>query len=176
MHKPSPTFGALALATLMATAVGGMVTLGGCKEPEIKQAGRSGRTVKANIATFDPNADVSFDFNQGGGGERPDDYATQMAFHQAFAPMDDCVRAAKERKGVSIDSVLPGSMDIAVKLEPKTGKAAAVNATLPGKLDADTKLKECIRGAVATVQFPKYDGPPVVVEFYTEVDAGTMEE
>lgn len=169
MTQSPKSLGALALTALVAFAATG------CKEPEIKQAGRSGRTVKANISTFDPNADVVLDLDKYGS-ERPDDYATQMAFNQAFAPMDQCVLAAKERKGVPVERQLPGSMDIAVKLEPRSGKAAAVNATLPGKLDQDATLKDCIRAAVATVQFPKYDGPPVVVEFYTEVDAGMMDE
>ncbi len=157
------------LGALMATAAVG------CKDPQVTQAGRKGRTVKANIATFDPNADVMLDLDKYGS-ERPDDYATQMAFNQAFEPMDTCVLAAKERKGISVERTLKGDVDIAVKLEPKTGKAAAVNATLPGKYDKDAKLKECIRTAVAGVQFPQYDGPPVVVDFYTELDAGFMEE
>ncbi|MCA9708823.1 MAG: hypothetical protein KDK70_23460 [Myxococcales bacterium] len=167
-HAPK-TLGVLLLSGLMAAA-----TLG-CKEPEIKQDGRKGRTVKATVATFDPSADVVLDLDKYGA-ERPDDYEAQMAFHQAFEPMDACVLAAKERKGMPSDQVLGGDMDIAVKLEPKTGKALGVNATLPGKLDKDAPLKDCIREAVATVHFPKYDGPPVVVEFHTEVDAGTMED
>jgi hypothetical protein len=168
MHT-SPKSLALALATLMAVAVVG------CKEPEIKQAGRSGRTVKATIATFDPNADVTLDLDKYGS-ERPDDYEVQMALNQGFASMDACVLAAKERKGMSAETQIPGDLDLAVQLEPKTGKAAAVNATLPGKYDRDSNLKDCIREAVAQVDFPKYDGPPVTVEFYTQLDAGTMEE
>ncbi len=169
MHTPTKSFGALALASLMALAVIG------CKEPEIKQAGRAGRTVKANIATFDPNADVTIDLDKYGS-ERPDDYAAQVAFNQSFGGIDACVVAVKERKRMSADTQLPGDLDVTVKLEPKTGKAAAVNATLSSKYDSDTKLKDCIRNAVAEVQFPQYDGPPVVVEFYTQLDAGTMEE
>jgi hypothetical protein len=167
-HTPT-TFGALALATLMAVAVVG------CKEPEIKQAGRAGRTVKANIATFDPNADITIDLEKFGT-ERPDDYAAQVAFNQSFAGIDACVLTVKEKKGMAADSQIPGDLDIAVKLEPLTGKASAVNATLPGKYDKDSGLKDCIRNAVAQVDFPKYDGPPVTVEFYTQLDAGSMEE
>ncbi|MCX4245060.1 hypothetical protein [Paraliomyxa miuraensis] len=171
MHTPK-SFGALAL-TVPALAL--VLAAVGCKDPEIKQAGRSTRTVKASISTFDPNADVAIDFE--GGTQRPDDYAVQMSFNQAFAPMDACVVAAKERKGIAADQALPGDVDLAVKLEPKTGKAAAVNATLSaGKLDKDTVLKDCIREAVATVQFPKYDGPPVVVELSTQLDAGSAWE
>lgn len=166
--KHAPKTLALALSSLVALAASG------CKEPEVTQAGRKGRTVKANVATFDPNADVVLDLDKYGT-ERPDDYAAQMAFHQAFEPMDQCVISAKARKGISPDKVLKGDVDVAVKLEPKTGKASAVNATL-SKYDKDVALKDCIREAVAGVQFPQYDGPPVVVEFSTELDAGTMEE
>lgn len=165
MIQSPKTFGALALTLVTLAAFG-------CKDPEIKQAGRSARTVKANISTFDPDADVSLDMDKWGT-ERPDDYAVQMSLNQAFGPMDACVAAAKARKGMPADKVLAGEVDLAVKLQPKTGKAAAVNATLSGKLDKDAALKDCIREAVASVQFPKYDGPPVVAELSTELDAGS---
>lgn len=170
MHNPQ-SFGALALATLMALAAVG------CKEPEIKQAGRTaaGRTVKASIGTFDPNADLGIDLSNFGS-ERPDDYEVQMAINQGFAAMDACVAAAKERRGISADTQLEGDLDLQVKLEPKTGKAMAVNATLPAKYAKDKTLDQCIRDAVGGVEFPKYDGPPVVAEFYTQLDAGMMEE
>lgn len=169
MHTPQ-SFGALALATLMALAAVG------CKEPEIKQAGRSaGRTVKASIGTFDPNADLGIDLSNFGS-DRPDEYEVQMAINQGFAAMDACVVAAKERRGIAADTQLEGDLDLQVKLEPKTGKAMAVNATLPAKYAKDETLDQCIRDAVGGVEFPKYDGPPVVAEFYTQLDAGTIEE
>lgn len=168
MHTPQ-SLGALALATLMAVAATG------CKEPEIKQAGRSsGRTVKATIGSFDPNADVTLDLEKYGS-DRPDDYAVQMAFNQSFAALDQCVLAAKERKGIAPDTQLEGDLDLQVRLEP-TGKAVGVNTTLPGAWSKDEALQSCIRDAVAGVQFPPYDGPPVVAEFYTQLDAGTMLE
>jgi hypothetical protein len=169
MHTSPKTFGALALASLMAVAAVG------CKEPEIKQGGRAGRTVKASIADFDPEAAVTLDLDKYGSA-RPDDYEVQVAFNQSFAGIDACVLSVKERKGMSADTQIPGDLDIAVQLEPKTGKAAAVNATLPGKYDKDSNLKDCVRDAVAQVAFPKYDGPPVTAVFYTQFDAGSMEE
>jgi len=169
MHTPR-SFGALALATLMALAAVG------CKEPEIKQAGRTaGRTVKASIGTFDPNADLGIDLDKFGT-ERPDDYEVQMSLNQAFAGMDACVAAVKERKGIAADTQLSGDLDLQVKLEPKTGKAMAVNATISGKYAKDEALNGCLRDAVAKVDFPKYDGPPVVAEIYTQLDGGTIEE
>lgn len=171
----APKFSGTPLFALtLAVFVGGFAS--GCKDPEIKQGRQSARTVKANIATFDPNADVQLDLDKYGS-ERPDDYEVQMAFNQAFEPMDVCVLDAKNRKGMKPEKVLHnGHMDISVKIDGKSGKASGVNATLPGKHDKDDKLKSCIRNAVAGVQFPSYDGPPVVVEFYTELDAGYMEE
>ena len=169
MYTPR-SFGALALATLMAVAAVG------CKEPEIKQAGRSaGRTVKASIGTFDPNADLGLDLSQFGS-DRPDDYAVQMAFNQSFPGLDACVASFKESKGIASDTQIEGDLDLQVKLEPKTGKAMAVNATLSGKYAKDQKLSDCLREAVASVEFPKYDGPPVVAEIYTQLDGGTIEE
>jgi hypothetical protein len=168
MHTPH-SFVALALSTLMAVAAVG------CKEPEIKQAGRStGRTVKASIGTFDPNADVTIDLEKFGTA-RPDDYAVQVAFNQAFGGLDACVLAVKEKRGISADTQLQGDLDLQVKLDP-SGKALAVNATLPGKYAKDSTLESCIRDAVGAVQFPPYDGPPVVAEFYTQLDGGTIEE
>ncbi len=147
-----------------------------CKNPEVKDGRQRAHTVKADIATFDPNADDVIDLDAHGS-ERPDDYAVQVAFRGAFEPMDECVQAAKPRHNVAAGAVLhDGMMDISVKLAPKTGKALAVNATLPGKLASDKTLQSCIREAVATVAFPKYNGPPLVVEFSTEVDAGYMDE
>lgn len=170
MHYAPKSFGLLALSALIGTFAAG------CKEPEIKQGRRSARTVKANIASFDPNADVVIDLDKYGS-ERPDDYDVQMAFNQAFEPMDVCVLDTKSRKGMSPEKVLhDGMMDIQVKIEGKTGKAVGINTKLPGKFDKDDSLKNCIRDAVGSVQFPSYDGPPVVVDFYTELDAGYMEE
>jgi hypothetical protein len=170
MHTPK-SFGALALATLVA------VLAVGCKEPEIKQAGgrSTGRTVKATIGTFDPNADVGIDLEKFGV-ERPDDYAVQMSLNQAFPGMDACVAAVKDRRGIAADTQLSGDLDIQVKLEPKTGKAMAVNATISGKHAKDQSLNDCLRDAVAQVDFPKYDGPPVVAEIYTQLDGGTIDE
>jgi len=66
MDKSPKMLGILTLSALMATVVVG------CKNPEIKSGRRSTRTVKANISTFDPNADVVLDLDKYGS-ERPDD-------------------------------------------------------------------------------------------------------
>lgn len=157
--------GLLALGLVTATAVG-------CKDPEVK--GSRGRTVKATIAEFDPNAVLELNLGGGGGGgERPDDYEVQLAFNQSFGAMDECVAKHKEKRGMSGDAMLKGDLSVAVKLNPQGPRPLGVNATLPSKLDRDADLKDCIRDAVATAHFPTYDGPPVVAEFETQLDAGS---
>jgi hypothetical protein len=74
---------------------------------------------------------------------------------------------------MSTDSMLAGDLSVAVKLNPKEARPLGVNATLPGKYDRDSDLKDCIRDAVATASFPTYDGPPIVAEFETQLDAGS---
>ena len=159
------------LCTLgLATAFGAVA----CKNPKIK--GSRGRTVKANVSTFDPDADVELDLDKYGS-ERPDDYAVQEAFHAAFGPMDECVLDAKKRKGMGNAAILEGDLAVAVKLDPAIGtKPAAVNTTLPRKYSKDEKLAQCLRNAVGGVTFPKYDGPPVVVDLSCELDAGSEYE
>lgn len=160
------TLGLLMLGLVTATAAIG------CKDPQVK--GSRGRTVKATIAEFDPNAVMELNLGGGGGGgERPDDYEVQLAFNQSFGAMDECVAKHKEKKGMSADSMLAGDLSVAVKLNPQEPRPLGVNATLPGKYDRDSDLKDCIRDAVATAQFPTYDGPPIIAEFETQLDAGS---
>ena len=157
------TLGLVAMAAMMAAA--------GCKKAEPTKGRRTARLVKAAVASFDPNADIVLDLDAYGS-ERPDDYEVQLAFNQSFEAMDACVAQHKTSKKMKPEKQLKGDMEIAVKLNPK-GAPFAVNATLPGRYDRSTKLKECIREAVAGVAFPKYDGPPLVAEFETELDAGS---
>ena len=151
--------------------LGAVMAMGavGCKNPDLK---RRGRTVKANIAEFDPNADFEFDLDAYGT-EIPDDYAIQLAFNQAFGGMDACVLKAKEEMGVSSAKVLNGEVEVAVMLDPKKGKPAAVNATLPGRYAKNDGLKDCIREVVGEVKFPTYDGTPRQANFSCELDAGS---
>ncbi len=104
----------------------------GCKNPKINKT--RGRTVKANIAEFDPNADFEFDLDKYGT-ETPDDYAIQLAFNQAFGGLDACVLNAKKDLGLGSSSTLKGEVEFAVQLDPKKGTPAAVNATLPAFAD-----------------------------------------
>lgn len=125
--------------------------------------------VTANVAEFDPNAAVELDLN--GGSERPDDYAVQEAFFGQFAALDECVWAEKDRR--KSEDQLPGDVTLQVKLNPAGNTPYGVNAEMPERLAKATKLQTCLREAAAEAPYPSYDGPPVVVDFVTEVDPGS---
>ncbi|MFO7565848.1 MAG: hypothetical protein R6X02_24615 [Enhygromyxa sp.] len=125
--------------------------------------------VTANIAEFDPHADIAFDLDRYGS-ERPDEYAIQQAFFAAFDGIGACVDAEKQRR--KTEEQLQGDVSMAIKLNPEKPRPFGVNAILPEGFEKSTKLKDCMREEVAKVQFPKYDGPPVVVEFEFELDPG----
>ena len=131
---------------------------------------KKGRTVTANIATFDPDADVNFDLDAYGS-ERVDEYQVQEAFNASFEKMDTCVWDYKETKGLT-EETLGGDVKIAIKLNPKKDKPFAVNAELPKAFSKDKKLNNCLREAAASVAYPTYDGPPQVAEFEFELDPG----
>jgi hypothetical protein len=155
-------------------ALGFAFSVVGCKGVDKGQ--RSQRSVKASIGTFDENADVELAIGDGGGeGERPGDYEVQQDFQKAWDGLDKCVAAYKQRKGMKPDAQLDGDVDFAVKLNGGgKSKPLAVNATFSShKLDKDTELKDCMRDAVGSTDFPKYHGPHVVAKFSTQVDAGS---
>lgn len=143
----------------------------GCKKPD-KQSKRHGRTVKAAIAEFDPNA-MELDLDKWGT-ERVDDWLVQEAFNRSFDGIDRCIAEFKQRKGLEEDKTLEGNVEFAVKLNPKKSEPFAVNASLTNdKLGKDQQLKDCLRESVASAEFPTYDGPPQVAEFWVEpLDAG----
>jgi hypothetical protein len=160
------TLGAMTLGLLVATSAVG------CKG--VDKGRKSNRTVKASIQAFDPNADIGFDFGDGGGGgEMPDDYAIRMAFNGSFDGMDACVASYKDRKGMSASKQLDGEISISVKLNPKDSQPLGINASISGKHDKDDELKTCVKQAVDKAPFPTYDGAPRIVDFSTELDAGS---
>ena len=158
------------LTTLL--AVSGLILVGGCKEPDLS-GGKRGRkrVVKANVAEFDPNADIDLDAYFGN--ERPDDYQIQVAFEQTFDAMDMCVNKAKNELGVAKTNQLHGEAKFAVKLNPKSSRPMGVNADLPKKYAQNATFKSCMREAVAAAPYPTYEGPPLVVNFETEIDPGS---
>jgi hypothetical protein len=134
------------------------VKIGGATAPD---------AVTANIAEFDPNADISLDMDKFGS-ERPDEYAVQQAFFAAFDGIGGCVAAEHERR--KTEKEFDGDVSVAVKLNPEKARPFGVNATLPSGFENATKLKDCMREEVAKVEFPTYDGPPVVVEIEFELE------
>jgi hypothetical protein len=153
-------------------SVSAFMAIGACKEPDLS-GGKRNRTriVKANIAEFDPNADVDLDAYFGS--ERPDEYAMEQAFNQTFDAMDQCVVKAKDKLGVGKDKALDGEIKFGVKLNPKSSRPDGVNAELPKKYAKNKDFQNCMREAVAAAPYPTYKGPPVIVNFETEIDPGT---
>ncbi len=127
--------------------------------------------VTANIAEFDPLADVTLDMDAYGV-EQPDEFAIQQAFFGQFEAIGQCVFDEKDRRK-SEDQML-GDVVIAVKLNPKSPLPFGVNATMPEEYAKATKLKDCLREAAAAASYPKWDGTPRVVEFEFELDPGSV--
>jgi hypothetical protein len=139
------------------------VTIGGAAAPG---------SVTANVAEFDPNADISLDMDKFGS-ERPDQYAVQQAFFDQFGALDECVLAEKDRRGD--EAQLLGDVSMAVKLNPEHSRPFGVNANMPDAHAESDKLAECLREAAANAPYPTYNGPPVVVDFEFELDPGYIE-
>lgn len=127
--------------------------------------------VTANVAEFDPNADVLLDMDSYGG-EHPDEFAIQQAFFGQFEAIGQCVFDEKDRR--KSEEQMLGDVMIAVKLNPKSSRPFGVNATMPEDYEKATKLKDCLREAAADARYPKWDGAPRVVEFEFELDPGSV--
>ena len=170
MPTIAPTLRAAGLVVL-ATAFA--IPLAACKKPE---QGRSAkRTVQAKIADFDPNEDVVLDLDKYGLA-RVDDYLVSEAFNRSFDGLDKCVQQTKEKAKLDPEAALEGDADFTVKLNPDSERPFAVNAKLSSKKwDGNKELKDCLREAVANAGYPKYDGPPQVAVFSTQLDPGTVE-
>jgi hypothetical protein len=119
----------------------------------------------ATVPGFDPNATVQLEAE---GGERPDEFYLLAAFEQQQEVMDRCVEAAKDGN----DEQLKGWGNMEVLLNPQGKRPLGINAKLDGEHAKNATLVECLRRATAGAPYPSYDGPPVVVEFNFELDAG----
>ena len=64
---------------------------------------------------------------------------------------------------------------LSVLLNPEGRRPLGVNATMPEGLKKARELETCLREAVADVDYPSYEGRPVVVEFEIEIDPGFEE-
>jgi hypothetical protein len=160
------------IRTLGVLTFGALVAFG-CKG--VDKGKRGGRTVKASIQAFDPNADIGFEFGDGGGegGETPDDYDIRRAVDEKLSDMDQCVLDYKTRKGMKADKQLDGDVSLSVKLNPKHSRPLGINASISGKHDKDDPLKTCIKEAIDRAAFPTYNGMPRIVDFTFELDPGS---
>jgi len=130
--------------------------------------GLSGATASANVAAvpnFDPNATTELTEE---GGERPDEFVLLGAFERQRAQMDRCVDDAK----AGDDVTLKGTATMEVLLNPAGHRPLGINGKVSDDAPKDTGLMECLRVATASAPYPGYDGPPVIVEFDFEIDAG----
>lgn len=142
------------------------------RKVEVKVGGAAApNSVTANVAEFDPNADISLDMDKFGS-ERPDEYAIQQAFFGQFGALDECVWAEKDRRGK--EDQLLGDVSMSVKLNPEQSRPFGVNASMPDAYAKAQKLETCLREAAASAPYPTYDGPPVIVDFEFELDPGSV--
>lgn len=158
------------VGTSKGAVVGLVLVVAACGWKPAEPAGERGRKASmASIASFDPSADIAFDL-EAYGSDRPDQYEIEQAFATRYGAFDECVAAEKQRSGK--DDQLPGDVSMAIKLDPKSNKPFAVNAEL-AEGAGSKKLGDCLREAAAAASYPKYDGPPVVVNFNFELDPGS---
>ncbi|MFO0636448.1 MAG: hypothetical protein U0168_26760 [Nannocystaceae bacterium] len=167
--KSLQSFGAMTLCVFVGLAAVG------CKGVDKSRASK--RTVKASIQAFDPNADIGFEFGDGGGGgEMPDDYEIRKAMDSSYGDLDSCVADYKSRKGIKAEKQLEGDLAISVKLNPKDSRPLGINASISSHHDRDEQLKTCLKQAVDKAPFPTYDGAPRIVDFSLELDPGSVYE
>ena len=154
---------------LVALAAG--IATGGCNKDAKSPPRRTAKITKAGVADFDPTADFVLDLDAYGS-ERPDDYDIELAFAESFDTMDKCVAEYKAGAKLKPENQLAGELEVAVKLNPKKGPPLGINLDLPERYKEATNLESCMRKAVAMAPYPKYDGPPIIAEFQTELDPG----
>jgi hypothetical protein len=132
-------------------------------------SGTASAAATTTVPTFDPSSDVVMDMDSGS--ERPDQQVVLEAFSRRYDAIDACV---VDSRGKS-EKQLGGEAHVAVLLNPKGATPLGVNAVLPEPIIKDRRLRECLRAAAASAEYPSYDGPPIVVEFDFELDPGFEE-
>ena len=131
--------------------------------------GLTANAATTTVPTFDPNTTTELTSD---GGERPDEYVLLGAFERQRAQMDRCVEQVKHGD----EAQLKGTATMEVFLNPEGKRPLVVNGKVSDDAPKDTGLMECLRAATAAAPYPGYDGPPVIVEFDFEIDAGTAIE
>lgn len=112
-----------------------------------------------DVPRYDPQADVEL----GDGSERPDDAAVKAELRALEPAFDRCIADAVAA-GVTVGS---GRVEFELGLTP-TGKIAGVNAKAPAAI-RDSGIVPCLRKVIFDHRFPKYDGPPMPVDYSFEI-------
>ncbi len=123
----------------------------------------------SKVPTFDPHATINLDHYNGS--ERPDERQVMAAFETRNGRIDACVAKARGAK-----RKLDGDAEISILLNPAGHSPKGVNARVPRGMSKGKTLKQCLRQAVASADYPSYNGPPIVVEFEFEIDPGFYDE
>jgi hypothetical protein len=111
------------------------------------------------IPRYDPKADVEV----GDGSERPDDGAVKSQLRALEPDFDRCIADAIAA-GVTVGN---GRVEFEFGLTP-SGRVAGVNAKAPAAIK-DSGVVPCLRKVIYDHRFPKYDGPPIPVDYSFEI-------
>lgn len=99
----------------------------------------------------------------GEGGERLDDATVRKELRELEPAFDRCIADATAA-GVTIPS---GRVDFVFGLTP-TGKIDGVNAKAAAPI-RDTGIVSCLRKVIFDHRFPRYEGPPMGVDYSFEI-------
>lgn len=125
---------------------------------------------KSSIPEFDPD-NFTVDMNAYPGNQAPDEQEVIRAFENQFSAIDVCVAKAKRKRNQRIK----GFAEMKVLLNPSGDAPLGLHSRVPEPLQANKRgraLASCLRTAIASAEYPKFRGPPVVAEFEFEIDPG----
>ncbi len=112
-----------------------------------------------DVPRYDPKAQTAL----GEGSERPDDATVRAELRRLEPAFDRCIADAAAA-GVTIGT---GRVEFELGLTP-TGKVAGVNAKAPPAI-RESGVVPCLRKVIYDHRFPKYDGPPIPVDYSFEI-------
>jgi hypothetical protein len=112
-----------------------------------------------HIPAYDPTKTTAL----GDGSERLDDTTVRKELRELEPAFDRCIADATAA-GLTIAS---GRVDFVFGLTP-TGKVDGVNAKAPAAI-RDSGIVSCLRKVIFDHRFPRYDGPPMGVDYSFEI-------
>ncbi len=112
-----------------------------------------------HIPAYDPTKTTAI----GEGSERLDDATVRKELSELEPAFDRCIADAAAA-GVPIAN---GRVDFVFGLTP-TGKVDGVNAKAPQPI-RDSGIVSCLRKVIFDHRFPRYDGPPMGVDYSFEI-------